>query len=354
MALIRLIQVSILIFTLMLPNVASSRGSKKPKEQRFSPTALDYKKRIIAIDDFMARHIFAQHQDGENFELMLFRQYIDLLMESGRYTIRVEGSRGPAILERDKTGALGLRYDSKMAELRASENELCRFYDEQFLLKGFVTSFEIESSRGFRAGLNPSIGLYGIGAGLSFTAKKARMTVSLQASDAYNERVLASAETEAKQSERSFSFNLSYMALANIGYESYKKTPLSEVSRAALISGINRLNNQLEAYDWQGRVLATNGDDVILLNAGIDAGFRNGDEIEVLHYAPQDDPKCRKLPINGNYGRPGTVLGRFRIYQSELTHAWAELIERKTEAPLLTGSKVRSVARSLQLAESSR
>jgi hypothetical protein len=328
----------LVVYVALLTITVFAGGSKKPPVANFTPiTESNYRKRVIAIDDFHGKHIFANSIDGENFELMLFRQYLDLLLESGRYTIRVKDERGSAILAKDSNGELGLRYDAKLASLDLK----CDFYDEQFLMTGYVTSFEVVSSHGFKAGLNPSIGLYGFGAGLGFTAKKAKMSVSLQASDAYKERALAAVQTDANQSERSFNFNLSYQALANIGYDYFKKTPLSEVSRTALIHGINGLIGQLAPYEWSGRVLSTNGKDLILLNAGRDAGFKDGDEIEVMHYAPQEDPKCRSMPINTNYGKPGAALGRFRIYQSELTHSWAELIQRNSSAPLMTGSKVR-------------
>lgn len=332
----KLLGVSLLI----LGELAFAGGAKKPKVEAFLPiNEANYKKRIIAIDDFVAKQIFQNTADGENIENQMFRQYLDLLIQSGRYSIRFRDDKGQGTLARLANGDLAVKRDAKRALV--AENLKCDFYDEQFLFKGYVTSFELESSKGFKAGLSPTLGLVGIGAGFGFTAKKAKMTVNMQAADGYKERILASAESDAQQSERSFNFNLSYQQLASIGYDSYSKTPLSDVSKAALVSGINRLSKQLEPMAWQGRVLSTDGKEIVLLNAGVDVGLKEGDEVDVMHFAPQEDPKCRKMPIGTKYGKPGMPLGRFRIYQTEQTFSWAELVQRQSTAPLLSGSKVR-------------
>src|SRR5690606_8681107 len=96
----------------------------------------------------------------------------------------------------------------------------CRFFDEQFLMHGWVTSFELESASGTKIGLNPSIGLFGLGLGFNYASRKARMSLTLTSTDAYLERVLAASYVSQTQTERNINFDVSYQMLAGLGYQS--------------------------------------------------------------------------------------------------------------------------------------
>ncbi len=319
-------------------------GSKKPKDAVLSPPSWSSRqlRKVVELDEFKAKQIFSNQNEGTNFENLIRLQYLSILIESGRYTVKIQNQSKRGHVQLASNGKLNVLYDKdwELNQLDLPENPVCTFPEEQLDLLGNVTSFELTSRSGVRFGFNPGAALWGIGAGFNYQLQKFSMGLNLQAVDPYHERLLAAADVSSVQTERTINFNFNYLQFAHFNYDSYSKTPMAQVSRNALVLGLNQMNARLDAMPWNGRVLVNERNEFVMLNIGFDAGLKVGDKLKVLNYSPSEDPSCRGGGWAEAPGKPNAPIAVVEVYDVSATTAWAEVTQTLGEGFIGPGSRV--------------
>lgn len=180
----------------------------------------------------------------------------------------------------------------------------CMINMPQAVITGDVTGFELTSSAGLSINLLQPLPL-----GLSVGVKKATLDMAFRAEDPLIPgHVLAASTPSAKRQEISFSANINF-GVFSVGPSAYFKSPLAEVVKKAMVTGISDLKAQMDkASPWYAMVLR-NCDKAIYINAGgaSDAGLQAGDIIEIYNVVYQWEGEVCNSKLMGSMN--STALG---------------------------------------------
>ena len=333
-------RLAVLASAIVLAQSSHGFGSSRPKDAVLAAApAGRLIKKVVHIDSLNAKQILSNGDDGKKLENLLAKQYITLLIQSGRYSITVQQDSGRGTVSLSPQGDIQIAHDNAI-DLMASNDgsSQCRFPDQQFEFSGDVLSFEVTDKNGLTLGFNPGAALWGIGAGFSFLAQTSAMALHLDAMDGYKQRILAASDVTSKQSQLQINANISYLQFVNMSYQYYSQTPLARVAKNALTLGINGLNKSIDGLPWTGRVLTQDGGKYVLLNVGQDAGVKVGDAFTVYNATPSEDPQCFGAPQPS--GKPGAPLASVKVYDVGITSSWAEVSSFYQQGSLSAGSRV--------------
>ncbi|MEK7286363.1 MAG: CsgG/HfaB family protein [Nitrospirota bacterium] len=226
----------------------------------------------VAVARFGANDRFAQVYGGWDIGGGLAAQLVTELINSGRVIV-VERAILSQLLREQELAASKLV--SKETATRVGD-----MLGVDYLLVGEVTEFEQKAvgggmQAGFLSGLFPKVSA-------EFSA--AHVGIDLRIIDTATGEILHSQRVEGRAWERATAVDAN-AKLLTFGGDAFHKTPLGkatrDVIRDALTFTLGIISNQLESYDWLGKVIHQE-DSLFYVNVGVGSGVRVGDSLSVF------------------------------------------------------------------------
>ncbi len=264
-------------------------------------------KKTIAVADFENKAGIA------SFAIMgnaMADMLTDSLMQSGKFIVLERQALDAVVAEQN------LAASDRSAKAGAGA-KLGNIKKSQILVQGAVTEFE-ES----KAGGGQGIGLYGVRVGSK--SQKAHVAVIIRLIDTTTTEVLASQRVEGEAKSGGLSFSAAVSGV-DFGQDSFSKTPMGKATQMAIDQAVEFISGKMQDVAWKGKVIKTETDGNILINAGQTAGMQAGTVLKVSRPGePVLDPDTGM-----ELGAELTELGSIKI---------AEVLEKyskaKAEQPL--------------------
>jgi len=257
--------------------VPSATAAKLPAS---APAGVGPKKRIAVLKFDIGANAQA---GGADLGGGLAAQLTTALVNSGQYIV-VERAELASVLREQELGLQKL----VPGEGSAQAGQLV---GAQLLVRASVTEFEQRTSGG---GLRLGIG-FGGGAGtLGAATTTGVVGIDLRLIDTTTGQVVQSQHVESKIDNQALSADV---AVHNVSFggDAFEKTPLGQATRQAIEQAVAFVLAAGRSATWAGRVVDANGDQVFV-NAGADAGLRQGDRFVVSTIARQlTDPASGAL-----------------------------------------------------------
>jgi curli biogenesis system outer membrane secretion channel CsgG len=156
-----------------------------------------------------------------------------------------------------------------------------RMIAAQYLVVGSVAEFGTPTKGG---GLNIGGNLLGGLAGLGVDRKTGKIKIDLRIVNARSGEVISSFTVSKSASRTGIGFTGDYKGVS-FGGDAFMKTPLGDASRQALEEAVGRIAAALIRGQWEGKVVAVAGPEIIFVNAGSEAGLAAGDRLRVERLA---------------------------------------------------------------------
>ena len=248
-----------------------SLGNGGCKDKKVLHKKSGYLKKRVYVKNFEAESV---HFGSRNFDISsaVMRQTMDLLHKSKHYVVV-----GEKLNVRDQ--AFYRRWSGK-TDLPYHEHA-CLLGYPQVYVHGSLISFEMISRSGVRLSLKKDGPLDLTDMGAKFQMERAQLDLVIWASSPLTEDVLSTGY--GSEEENKYNFELDIFSLLGVGFEYFQKTPIAKVTRGALTSAINEMNQELEKdQEWQSRVILDN-DDYILIQGGTMSGLKKGDQLAIFN-----------------------------------------------------------------------
>lgn len=261
-------------------------------------------RRTVAVMKFTARHDFLRQYGLSDVGGGLTAMLTTALVESGRFIVLERANLGDAFAEQE-LGASGLVTNESAARVGAVTGA-------QWIVTGAVTEFSaVAKGRGFSIGLGGLGGFGGkrdkLGVGLSPQSKRGIVGVDVRVIDAATSEVVAAFHVRKDIKSKGLKVSLDYDDVS-LGGNNFIKTPLGVAARAAINDVAQQFAGVVAREAWSGQVVDfTDGE--IAINAGGDAGVRDGDTFRVYRVT-----KVLTDPATGQtIGRRTKPIGRVVI-----------------------------------------
>ncbi|MEH6624822.1 MAG: CsgG/HfaB family protein [Motiliproteus sp.] len=195
-----------------------------------------------------------------------------------------------------------------------------RVIGAQVLIKADITEFEPQKeSGGINLGFASASMPFGLRLGGS--SGTSHVAIDLRLLDASTGEVLFSKRVEADSKSKGLALGLDFKQLS-IGGDKFYKTPMGQATRAALIDAVFYVIKGTRQVPWQGQVVSARGRN-IFINAGVDAGVKVGDVLNVTAVAEElVDPETGVV-----LGKIENQLGRIQVKSVQEKFAVAALLD---------------------------
>lgn len=172
---------------------------------------------------------------------------------------------------------------SAITETEKNESSLsCLINQPHFILDGAIMGFEFVTQIGLKFGFWDRVDYNDWRTGtMNLNLKRTRLELQVLAKHPLAQTVEGMGLARSHETKMGISGQLNLWRLLNIGYDYYRQTPLSEVTRKGLKISMERLEDSLKDSQWSARVMSRN-DDQLVIDAGKRSGLKVGDEVEVL------------------------------------------------------------------------
>jgi len=223
-------------------------------------------------------------------------QLADALIQSHNFVVIERQTLEDVVAEQD-IAASGRAAVSQTAQTG-------RIIPVQILVKGAVTEFDAETSKG-GAGLSVS----GISLGSSRTS--AHVAVILRIIDTTTGQVLDSIRVEGEAKAKGMKIGVS-KGNVDFGSEDFKKTPLGKATQIAIDNAVVELIIKLAKLPFEGRIIKIEGD-TVYINIGQRNGIASDAVLNVF-----DPGEALVDPVTGeNLGSERTRVGSLKIQSIE-------------------------------------
>lgn len=181
-----------------------------------------------------------------------------------------------------------------------------RVIGAQVLVKADITEFEPQKeSGGLNLGFASSALPFGLRLGGS--GGTSHVAIDLRLLDATTGEVLFTRRVEADSKSKGLALGLDFKNLT-VGGDKFYKTPMGQATRVALNDAVFYVIKGTRQVPWQGQVVSTRGRN-IFINAGVDAGIKVGDVMQVSAVAEElIDPESGLT-----LGKVESPLGRIKV-----------------------------------------
>jgi hypothetical protein len=226
------------------------------------------------------------------------------------------------LLEREELEERLIRWAHELYQAREEElgQDVMRGLERALLLRIMDTHWgqHLTAMENMRQG----IGLYGVKVGSK--SQKAHVAVIIRLIDTTTTEVLASQRVEGEAKSGGLSFSAAVSGV-DFGQDSFSKTPMGKATQMAIDQAVEFISGKMQDVAWKGKVIKTEADGNILINAGQTAGMQAGTVLKVSRPGePVLDPDTGM-----ELGAELTELGSVKI---------AEVLEKyskaKAEQPL--------------------
>lgn len=169
----------------------------------------------------------------------------------------------------------------KVEDLQISQQAACMVSRPQYRLAGSINAMEIWGGGKLQVGFNETVTSIPIGG--SFNVDKARMAISMVATNPFTDEVIGAVNSSATKTDYSIKIGID-LGIIHIGPEFYKKTGMSEVTEKGLRNGIQAVYDLLSRDPWYTRVFLNKDREVVLVG-GSEIGLIVGDQLKVTNEA---------------------------------------------------------------------
>ncbi len=222
-------------------------------------------------------------------------QLTDALMQSGRFIVLERQDIGAVIQEQD-FGASGRTTKEGGAQIG-------KINRAQILIKGAITEFEANASGG---GQGLAIKGFAIGG----SSASAHIAVIIYLVDSTTGQVIESQRCEGKADSGGLAFSYTDRDFA-FGSSDFKKTPVGKAVQMAIDQAVNFISFRMSKMPWRGRIILVKENGDLYINAGADAGIRQGDQFNVYKQG-----EALVDPDSGlDLGSEETKIGRVEVSQ---------------------------------------
>ncbi|MCW8883698.1 MAG: hypothetical protein OQK12_00415 [Motiliproteus sp.] len=195
-----------------------------------------------------------------------------------------------------------------------------RVIGAQVLVKADITEFEPQKeSGGINLGFASSSLPFGIR--LGGNSGSSHVAIDLRLLDASTGEVLFSERVEASSKSRGLAVGLDFKKIS-VGGDKFYKTPMGQATRVALNDAVFYVIKGTQQVPWQGQIVSARGQH-IFINAGVDAGIKVGDVLNVSAVAQElVDPES-----GVTLGKVENQLGRIQVKTVQDKFAIASLLD---------------------------
>lgn len=189
--------------------------------------------------------------------------------------------------------------------IKKSEKPYCEVDATDYILYPKIQSFDITSKKHGSFGFNLITGaLKAFGFKFTTSTGEVWVTTSVFSPLSYNENILPEKNPHIKMgsqrasaTDKSFEFEIE-VGKFNVGFDSYKKTPISRLTQEGLDKSLKHAIDQLKDIEdqWSTKV-ADVVNDYAIIQSGKAAGLREGDKLEFYNvtYAWKGEPCSGEL-----------------------------------------------------------
>lgn len=182
------------------------------------------------------------------------------------------------------------------SDLYYSEEARCLINLPDVKVEGSVLSYEMSSGNNVSIGFNQNTGAVhtGIGLGAKFKVKVKELSIQMRAFDIAKDlnngkpKLIGAPLVRETSKDTEGQVDLSYNQIG-LGYGWYKSTPLSAVTERALVTGVDKIKEEMNKVNWTTKILDLKpfgnednpfGDLGYVIKGGADVNLRVGDQLE--------------------------------------------------------------------------
>lgn len=169
----------------------------------------------------------------------------------------------------------------KVETLQISQQAACMVSRPQYRLAGSINAMEIWGGGKLQLGFSETVTKIPVGG--SFSVDKARMAISMVATNPFTDEVVGAVNASATKTDYSVKIGID-LGIIHIGPEFYKKTGMSEVTEKGLRNGLQAVHNLLSRDPWYTRVFLNKDREVVIVG-GSELGLMEGDQFKVTNEA---------------------------------------------------------------------
>lgn len=223
--------------------------------------ALEGLKKTVAVFDFQNDSGFAGAITlGQDFGTQLS----DALVQSGKFIVLSRQDLVPVMAEQDMANS------DRFA--KSNNAQLGKIVPAQLLIKGKITEFQENKSAG------QGLSLYGVS--INTEKSSAHMAIIIQLINSTTGEIIESKRVEGEA--KAGGTSLGYSGAVNFGSSDFQATPLGKAVQVTIDRAVDYLAKKAGDIPWGGKVMMIK-DGVIYVNAGSNAGLKEGDTFIVFH-----------------------------------------------------------------------
>ncbi len=242
------------------------------------------------------------------FRQAIYEKLLQKLQATGRFVV----------LEREALEAL--MQEKAIKEENTGQDQKGKIVPAQFLVKGQLTDFELNSKGG---GGGVSIGGSIGGVRLGGKVSEAKVGMNVRMFDVDTSELLASESASKSVQSRGFDVG-GWVNSVGADFGAYEKSPLGEATTKALDEAVEKILKTLGKQPWQCMVADYDDKDKeVTLNAGLDLGVQEGDIFDVYKVT-----KVIKDPETGAIlGKKTAKIGSIKVTSSEKKFSLASVLD---------------------------
>lgn len=266
-------------------------------------------KKTIAVAHFENKANYASQMDlGTAMAEML----TDALIQSGSFIVLERGALESVFAEQNLAAS-----SRSAAGTAAAKGAVGR---AQILVQGVISEFSEETEGG-----GQSLNIKGFD--LNMASASAHVAVIIRLIDSSTSEVIASQRVEGKANRggTQFGFTESEWGFSQSGQ---KSMPIDKAVQIAIDNAVNYISTRLSAVQWTGKVIKTDENGTVFINAGANAGLQPG----MLFMAFQKGEVLLDPDTGINLGTDDQFLGRVRITDVQEKFSRAEALDQKLPA----------------------
>jgi curli biogenesis system outer membrane secretion channel CsgG len=284
-------------------------GSVCAIQETLAQQQLSAPKKTIAVASFENKANYASQIDlGRAMAEML----TDALIQSGAFIVLERGALESVFAEQNLAAS-----SRAAAGTAAAKGAVGR---AQILVQGVISEFSEESEGG-----GQSLNIKGFD--LNMASASAHVAVIIRLIDSSTSEVIASQRVEGKANRggTQFGFAESDWGFSQSGQ---KSMPIDKAVQIAIDNAVNYISAQLRTVQWTGKVIKTDENGTVFINAGANAGLQPG----MLFMAFQKGEILLDPDTGINLGTADEFLGRVRITAVQEKFSRAEALDQKMPA----------------------
>jgi curli biogenesis system outer membrane secretion channel CsgG len=232
-----------------------------------APRAFSGPKRTVAIGVIQASGGFDKSEDwapGGALSAML--------------STSLSGGGRVIVVERNELGQVLTEAQLRAAHVTGGSSDLpIKMIPAQYIVVGSVTEFGAPNQGGgFSIG---GSGEGGFGGALGIRKETGKVAIDLRVLNARTGEIVNAFTVSKTVTHTAVSITTDYRGVS-MGGDSFKKTPLGEACRQALMEAADRIADAVAGAGWEAKVVDADGEEAFV-NAGAEAGLAPGDRLRV-------------------------------------------------------------------------